>query len=82
MALSDIRVEDEIFTQEGTRGVGAVRAVHPGHLDAYFEGYGDLELRAENIRSAHDGKVLVDPTTLPADLQDRLPKIHDGETRA
>ena len=82
MPLRDIKVEDEIFTAEGTRGVGAVRAVHPEYLLANFEGYGEVELRAEHIAGAHDGKVIVDAATLPGDLQDRLPRIHDGETRA
>ena len=81
MALKDIRAEDEIFVAEGTRGVGAVRVVRPDHLLAMFEGYGEIELRAENIAAAHDGKVIVRPETLPDDLRDRLPRIHDGETR-
>ena len=81
MALSDIRTEDEVFTAEGTRGIGAVRAVHPDHLLVNFEGYGDVELQADAIASAHDGKVIVKPDALPADLRDRLPHIHDGETR-
>ena len=82
MSLKQIKVEDEVFVSEGTRGVGAVRAVRPDHLLVNFEGYGDVELRAENIAAAHDGKVIVRVDTLPPHLQDLLPRVHSGETRA
>ena len=81
MSLATIRAEDEIFAEEGARGIGAVRIVRPDHLLVMFEGYGEVELRAEHIASAHDGKVIVRIEALPADLQARLPHIHDGETR-
>lgn len=81
MSLREIRTEDEVFTAEGTVGVGAIREVHPDYLVAYFEGYGTHRLHAEDIRAAHDGKVIVDPERLPDDLRDRLPHIHDGEMR-
>ncbi|KIT16160.1 hypothetical protein [Jannaschia aquimarina] len=81
MALSEIRAEDEIFVREGERGVGAVRVVHPDHLLVMFEGYGEMRLEPKHIKSAHDGKVIVDVDTLPEDLRSRLPHIHDGESR-
>lgn len=82
MALSEIKIEDEVFTAEGSRGVGAVRAVRPDTLLVHFEGYGDVELGPEAIRSAHDGKVILEVDHLPSAVQARLPHIHDGETRA
>lgn len=81
MPLSNIRAEDEVFTAEGQVGIGAVREVSPKRLTVYFEGYGDLEIGPEHIVSAHDGKVILDPATLPGDLQERLANIHDGEYR-
>ncbi len=81
MPLSMIRIEDEVFVAEGAVGIGAVREVTPKTLTVYFEGYGDVELGPDHIASAHDGKVVVDPTKLPQDLQDRLDHIHDGEYR-
>ncbi|WP_281823460.1 hypothetical protein [Jannaschia rubra] len=81
MPLSEIQTEDEVFAAEGEVGIGAVREVTPRLLTVYFEGYGDVEIGPEQIVSAHDGKVIVDPAKLPQDLQDRLAGIHDGEYR-
>ena len=81
MSLATIRVEDEVFVKEGTVGVGAVRQVRPDTLSVYFEGYGEVEIGPRHISSAHDGKVLLKPETLPEDLQQRLEHIHDGEYR-
>jgi hypothetical protein len=81
MPLSTIRAEDEVFVRDGDTGIGAVREVRPKTLTVYFEGYGDIELGPEHIASAHDGKVMVKPETLPADLQERLDHIHDAELR-
>lgn len=81
MPLSTIRAEDEVFAKEGEVGIGAVREVFPDRLNVYFEGYGELEIGPEHIASAHDGKVLIRPETLPDDLRERLDHIHDGEYR-
>ncbi|MGB3556546.1 MAG: hypothetical protein WBA25_18105 [Jannaschia sp.] len=81
MPLSTIRIEDEVFAAEGETGIGAVREVRPDRLLVHFEGFGEVELGPDHILSAHDGKVLVDPEKLPADLRERLPHIHDGEYR-
>lgn len=81
MPLSTIRIEDEVFIREGETGIGAVRDVRPDTLIVYFEGYGDIVIGPEQIASAHDGKVMVRPETLPEDLQARLDHIHDGEYR-
>ncbi len=81
MPLSTIRIEDEVFIRDGETGIGAVREVRPDTLIVYFEGYGDIVIGPEQIASAHDGKVMVRPETLPDDLQARLDHIHDGEYR-
>lgn len=81
MPLSTIRIEDEVFIAEGQVGLGAVRDVRPDTLIVYFEGYGEVPIKADQITAAHDGKVILDPTTLPQDLQARLDHIHDGELR-
>jgi hypothetical protein len=81
MPLSTIRAEDEVFIRDGEPGIGAVRTVKPDTLIVYFEGFGEVTIGPEQIASAHDGKVLVKPETLPGDLQARLDHIHDGEIR-
>jgi hypothetical protein len=79
MPLRTIRAEDELFVRDGETGIGAVREVRPDALTVYFEGYGELIIGPEHIASAHDGKVMIRPETLPSDLQERLDHIHDGE---
>lgn len=81
MSLSEIAAENEIFLRDGGTGVGAVRLVRPDSLLAWFEGHGEAELRAEHIASAHDGKVVLDPSALPPDLLEALRHAHDGEIR-
>ncbi|CUH19465.1 hypothetical protein JSE7799_00479 [Jannaschia seosinensis] len=81
MPLSTIQTEDEVFIRDGETGVGAVRMVRPDTLVVHFEGYGEVEIGPDQIASAHDGKVMVKPDTLPGDLQARLDHIHDGEFR-
>ncbi|MEM7487938.1 MAG: hypothetical protein AAF390_02315 [Pseudomonadota bacterium] len=81
MPLSTIRAEDEVFVHDGETGIGAVREVRPDKLLVHFEGYGEVLIGPEHIASAHDGKVLVKPETLPGDLQARLDHIHDTELR-
>ncbi|MCK0167374.1 hypothetical protein MWU52_07420 [Jannaschia sp. S6380] len=81
MPLSTIRVEDEVFVKDGSVGIGAVREVRPSILTVYIEGYGDIEIGPESVASAHDGKVLLRPETLPSAVQERLDHIHDGEYR-
>ncbi len=81
MSLSEIRVEDEVFVTEGAVGIGAVREVGRKHLTIHVEGYGELQIGPEHIASAHDGKVILNPETLPDDLRHRLDHLHDGEYR-
>ena len=81
MPLSTIRIDDEVFIAEGEVGVGAVRKVEPRELTVYIEGYGDIEIGPDHIASAHDGKVIVKPETLPDSVQAHLEHVHDGEYR-
>ncbi|SDZ51601.1 hypothetical protein SAMN05444004_11861 [Jannaschia faecimaris] len=81
MPLSTIKIDDEIFMADGAVGVGAVREVTPGKLTVYIEGYGDIMIGPDQIASAHDGKVLVKPETLPDHVQSHLEHVHDGEYR-
>ncbi|CTQ48860.1 hypothetical protein [Jannaschia donghaensis] len=81
MPLSEIKIDDEVFVSEGTVGVGAVRQVTPRELTIYIEGYGDIAIGPDHIASAHDGKVVVKPETLPGAIQAHLEHVHDGEYR-
>lgn len=82
MALSDIRVEDEIFAAEGAVGVGAVRRVTPRRLLVQIEGWGEVEIGPEEIASAHDGKVVLRTAALDPALAAHLGHAHDGEDKA
>ncbi|PWJ13287.1 hypothetical protein [Jannaschia seohaensis] len=81
MPLSNIRVEDEVFTAEGDVGLGAVREILPDHLWVSIEGYGDIRIDPEQIVAAHDGKVVLDVTKLPEHLQTLIAHVHDGEVQ-
>ncbi|TFL19895.1 hypothetical protein [Jannaschia formosa] len=79
MPLSTIRAEDEVFAAEGQVGIGAIREVHPDRLLAHVEGYGEVTLRPEHIRAAHDRKVVLRLEALPEDLLQHLAHAHDAE---
>jgi len=81
MPLSEIEAEHEVFVAEGEVAVGAVRSVAPDHLVVWIESHGEERITADQIVSAHDGKVLLRREALSPALQERLPHVHDGEIR-
>ena len=81
MSLADITPEWEVFASEGTTGIGGIRAVRPDHLLVHVENYGEVNITADQIASAHDGKVILNLAALPADLLDAIGHAHDGEAK-
>lgn len=80
MSLSEIAVEWEVFAQEGSVGIGAVREVSPHALTVHIEAYGEVQVRADQIASAHDGKVILKVETFDPRTQEAIRHAHDGET--
>lgn len=81
MSLREIAAEWEVFAQEGAVGIGAVRVVHKDRLTIYLEGFGEVDITADQIDSAHDGKVVIDPAKLPDAARLAVAHAHDREPR-
>ena len=81
MSLREIAQDWPVFSAEGTVAIGAVRAVHSGHLVVYIEGFGEVDIHAGEIAGAHDGKVILKLDELPGDVQQAIAHAHDRETR-
>ena len=79
---SAVRVGFQVFIEEGAEECGAVRAVAPegrAEIVVFIENAGDFTIAADAIRSAHDSKVILDPTRLDKDLLAAIGHAHDRE---
>ena len=81
MAIRDARVDFEVFVDDATEAIGAVRELHPDHLIVWIENRGDTRIDASQVKSAHDGKVVLDSTALDPELLAAVEHAHDAETR-
>lgn len=79
MSLSEIAPEWQVFAAEGAVGIGAVRRVAPRMLTVYIEAYGEIHVTADQIASAHDGKVILKVETFDDRTQDAIRHAHDRE---
>ncbi|MEQ8367026.1 MAG: hypothetical protein RIB61_09990 [Roseicyclus sp.] len=79
MSLAEIEPDWEVFASEGTVGIGAVRAVHKGHLVVYIEAFGDIDVHAHQIHSPHGGKVALQPSTHDGRFRAAIAHAHDRE---
>lgn len=80
MRFENITVEWEVFPAEGTVGIGGVRRVNRESLLVHLENYGEAEISRDQIKSAHDGKVILDLTKLPHELLTAIGHAHEIET--
>jgi hypothetical protein len=74
-----VSVGDHVFLEEGGEEIGAVRKVERDHLVVYIENAGDFRIDGPAVKSAHDGKVVLDGTKLDANLTDALKTAHANE---
>ncbi len=81
MTLPLIERDWEVFLSEGTTAIGAVRQIAADHLTVYIEGFGDITVRAPQIISVHDRKVILDPDRFPHDIRTAMHHAHDREPR-
>lgn len=80
--LETIDVGFQAYLDEGGEDFGAVRAVAPDGRDelvVYVENAGDFIVPLRAIRSAHDGKVVLDGAQLDQRLRDAIAHAHDRE---
>jgi hypothetical protein len=76
----NVSVGDQVFVGSSDEEVGAVRQVAHDHLVVYIEGSGDFRVDGANVLSAHDGKVVLDPTKLDDKLAAAITHAHESET--
>lgn len=76
-----VSVGDHVFLDRGDEEVGAVRLVAADHLVVYIENAGDFIVRGPHVKSAHDGKVILDPETAEPMLLEAARKAHENEDR-
>jgi hypothetical protein len=81
---SIVKIGFQVFVEEGGEECGAVREVAPegrAEIIVYIENAGDFIVPASAIRSAHEGKVVLDPDQLDYELIDAIARAHDHEVR-
>ena len=71
----------QAFLEEGGQAFGAVRGADPERdaLLVYVENAGDFLVPVAAVRSAHDGKVILDHEQLDARLRQAIEHAHDSE---
>jgi hypothetical protein len=80
--LSAIKVGFQVFFEEGSEECGGVRAVAPegrAEIIVYIENAGAFTIPVSAIRSAHDGKVVLNPAALDQSVLDSIAHAHDRE---
>ena len=75
-----VAVGDQVFLDGNDEEIGAVRQVMPDHVVVYIENAGDFVVRGPHVKSAHDGKLVLDPTRADPALVDAARTAHAGET--
>jgi len=75
-----VSVGDQVYLEEGGEEIGAVRKVARDHLVIYVEAAGDFVVPGPGVRSAHDGKVVLEPQQLDAQLLEAARAAHERET--
>ncbi len=74
-----INVDDQVFLMEGGEEIGAVQKVARDHLVIYIENAGPFTVTGAQVKSAHDGKVVLDIEELDGALLDAAQKAHAAE---
>lgn len=74
-----VKVGDQVFAREGAVAFGAVRQVHSHELIIFIEGEGDAAIAASTVKAVHDGKVIVDITSLSPELRKAIAAAHTRE---
>jgi hypothetical protein len=70
----------QVYLDEGGEEIGAVRNVGPDYVVVYVEGAGDFTLTGVEVRSAHDGKLILDRSKVDPRLLEAVRHAHEKET--
>ena len=74
-----ISVDDQVFLVEGGEEIGAVQQVAKDHLVIYIENAGPFTVTGAQVKSAHDGKVILDLDSLDGKLLEAAQAAHAAE---
>ena len=80
--LERVEIAAQVYLEEGTDPFGGVRKVSDkerSEITIYIENAGEFVVPASAIRSAHDGKVILDRSKLDDRLLDAIAHAHDRE---
>jgi|HubBroStandDraft_2_1064218.scaffolds.fasta_scaffold727534_2 hypothetical protein len=75
-----VSIGDQVFLEDGGEEIGAVRQVAHDHVVIYIEAAGDFTITGPEVKSAHAGKLVLDPAKLQPRLLEAARKAHEGET--
>lgn len=75
-----VTVGDHVFLDGDEEEIGAVRQVMADHIVVYIENSGDFVVRGPHVKSAHDGKVVIDPRRAEPALLEAAREAHVLET--
>jgi hypothetical protein len=71
-----------VYVEEGGDPFGGIRDVRRsgrGEIVIHVENAGEFVVSADTIQSAHDGKVILDPSRIEPSLADAIAHAHDRE---
>jgi len=80
--LSAIEPGSQVYLKEGGDSFGGIRDVRRsgrGEIVIYVENAGEFVVSADTIQSAHDGKVVLDPSKIEPSLARAIEHAHDRE---
>lgn len=80
MKAFNVEVGFQVYLSEGGEEIGAVREVAKDHVVVYVEGSGEFKIRGAEVASAHDGKLVLDPAKITAEMLAATKHAHDLET--
>jgi hypothetical protein len=75
----EVEIGDQVFVGDGAEEVGAVKTIAHDHVMIYIENAGEFRLDGPEIISAHDGKLVLDPSKLAPAMADAIAKAHEHE---
>jgi hypothetical protein len=75
-----VKIGDQVFLDGNDEEIGAVRQVMPDHVVVYVENAGDFVVRGPHVKSAHDGKLVLDPRSAEPELLEAARKAHTRES--
>ena len=76
----NVAVGDQVYVGANLEEVGAVKEVAKDHLVIYIENFGEFRIDGPGVKSAHDGKLILDPAKLDPALEKAIAKAHASET--